>query len=215
MGYSRLAFNNFQELIGRYPNSAYAPDAALRMRYIYNQFAEHEMDVARWYIKRKAYVASANRAKWVFQYYPQSQAIPEAIATLAYSYDRLGMKDTANQYRQLLQLNYPQLLDNNGNVRLENTRTGSNWLNKATLGILGQSSTNTNLKQQTNTNIATKPQVIQNVQQAAALRLPQTTAVNSSTRGDSTTDDLTRQRDLNIGLALPTDSDTSNPNSAK
>lgn len=72
MGYSRIAFNNFQQLINRFPNSAYAPDAALRMRYIYNQLAESEMDVARWYIKRKAYVAAANRAKWVFQYYPQS-----------------------------------------------------------------------------------------------------------------------------------------------
>lgn len=214
MGYSRLAFSNFQELIARYPNSAYAPDAALRMRYIYNQFAEHEMDVARWYIKRKAYVASANRAKWVFQYYPQSQAIPEAIATMAYSYDKLGMKDTANQYRQLLQLNYPQLLDNNGNVKIDNARTGSNWLNKATLGILGQSSTNTNLKQQTNANIATKPQVIQTVQQAAALRLPKATATDNTT-SDSATDDLMRPRDLNIGLGLPADIDTSSPNSAK
>lgn len=140
MGYSRIAFNNFQQLINRFPNSAYAPDAALRMRYIYNQLSESEMDVARWYIKRKAYVAAANRAKWVFQYYPQSEAIPESIATIAYSYDKLGMTDTANQYKQLLRINYPGLIDARGNVKLDNTRTGSNWLNKATLGVLGQSS---------------------------------------------------------------------------
>lgn len=65
MGYSRIAFNNFQQLISRYPNSAYAPDAALRMRYIYNQLAENEMQAARWYVKRKFHVAAANRAKWV------------------------------------------------------------------------------------------------------------------------------------------------------
>lgn len=207
MGYSRLAFNNFQELIARYPNSAYAPDSALRMRYIYNQSAEHEMDVARWYIKRKAYVAAANRAKWVFQYYPQSQAVPEAIATMAYSYDKLGMKDTASQYRQLLQINYPQLLDNKGNVKIDNARTGSNWLNKVTLGVLGQSTTNNHLNQKIPTDIATKPQVIQSIQQVTALRLPvQTSQTNENLDG------LPTNQDVNIGLGLPADIDTPTPN---
>ena len=50
------------------------------------------------------------------------------------------MTDTANQYKQLLRINYPGLIDARGNVKLDNTRTGSNWLNKATLGVLGQSS---------------------------------------------------------------------------
>jgi len=181
MGYSRIAFNNFQQLINRFPNSAYAPDAALRMRYIYNQLSESEMDVARWYIKRKAYVAAANRAKWVFQYYPQSEAIPESIATIAYSYDKLGMTDTANQYKQLLRINYPGLIDARGNVKLDNTRTGSNWLNKATLGVLGQSSQNAavqGIAQQSGQYSGnTKPQVIQtSIQQAAQcacqVRLP-------------------------------------------
>lgn len=208
MGYARLAFSNFQELVSRYPNSAYAPDAAMRMRYIYNQSAEHEMEISRWYIKRKAYVAAANRAKWVFQYYPQSPAIPEAIATMAYSYDKLGMKDTADQYRQLLKINYPQLLDARGNVVLDNARTGSNWLNKMTLGVLGQSSSNTKLSQQVNGDIATKPQVIQNIQQLAAMRLP---PVNTSEQSGS--NDMMRNRDVNIGLGLPANIDSSSPNS--
>lgn len=214
LGYTKLAFNNFQELLARYPNSAYVPDAALRMRFIYNQFAESEMDTARWYIKRKAYVAAVNRAKWVFQYYPQSQAVPEAIATLAYSYDKLGMKDTANQYRQILALNYPQLLDNKGNVKIDNARTGSNWLNKITLGILGQSATNTNLTQKVPTNIATKPQVIQSIQQATALRLP--TGSPSTTTTDSNPNSLNTGtmggRDINVGLGLPANVDTATPN---
>ncbi|OBX62647.1 transporter [Moraxella osloensis] len=203
MSYSRIAFNNFQQLINRFPNSAYAPDAALRMRYIYNQLAESEMDVARWYIKRKAYVAAANRAKWVFQYYPQSEAIPESIATIAYSYDKLGMTDTANQYKQLLRINYPALIDARGNVKLDNTRTGSNWLNKATLGVLGQSSKNAavqGLAQQSGQYSGnTKPQVIQtSIQQAAAMRLPSP----ATTANDET---ATRPRDTTIGLGLPPD----------
>lgn len=204
MGYSRLAFANFKELIARYPNSAYTPDAALRMRYIYNQFAEHEMNAARWYIKREAYLAAANRAKWVFQYFPQSEAIPEAIATLAYSYNKLGMKDTAQQYRQLLSINYPQLLDKNGNVHLDAARTGSNWLNKVTLGVLGQSQTNRSLTQNTQYQGATKPQVIQMVQQAAGLTLPR-----SSASGDDTNLVAPDARSVNIGLGLP--KDTANP----
>ncbi|ELA08262.1 DNA uptake lipoprotein-like protein [Moraxella macacae 0408225] len=149
VGYYRLAFNDFQELVSKYPNSAYAPDSALRMRYLYNQFAENEMEAARWYIKRKAYLASANRAKWVFQYYPQSLSTPEAIATLAYSYEKLGLIDTANQYKQLLKLNYPDLLAADGSVRLENTHTARNWLNKATLGLLGTSSDSVAINQDT------------------------------------------------------------------
>ena len=199
MGYSRIAFNNFQQLISRYPNSAYAPDAALRMRYIYNQLAENEMQAARWYVKRKAYVAAANRAKWVFQYYPQSEAIPESIATLAYSYDILGMADTATQYKQLLRINYPELLDNRGEVRIANARTASDWLNKATLGILGRSASNSKINQNNQYQGNTKPQVIQgSVQQASNLRLP---AANANAMDNI----MPRARDVNIGLGLPPD----------
>lgn len=200
MGYSRIAFNDFQQLINRYPNSAYAPDAALRMRYIYNQLAESEMDVARWYIKRKAYVAAANRAKWVFQYFPQSEAIPESIATMAYSYDQLGMTDTANQYKQLLTINYPGLIDGRGHVKLDNTRTQSNWLNKATLGVLGRSAKNVTTQQSGQYQGNTKPQVIQTaIQQAATMRLP----TPATTANDDTL--IQKPRDTNIGLALPPD----------
>ncbi|WP_164172240.1 outer membrane protein assembly factor BamD, partial [Streptococcus pneumoniae] len=68
-----------------YPDSPYVTDAAQRMIAIYNDFAEHELVAARWYVKRDAMVAAANRAKWVFQYYPQSTGVPEAIAILAHT----------------------------------------------------------------------------------------------------------------------------------
>lgn len=137
----RLAFNDFHALVSNFPNSPYAPDAAQRMIALYNDFAEHEMTAARWYIKRDAYLAAANRAKWVFQHYPQSEAVPEAIAILAYSYDKLGMTDTAKQYKTLLQINYPQYLVN-GTVRLPN-QGASSWgertLSMISFGKLGRS----------------------------------------------------------------------------
>lgn len=116
--YLRLAFRDFETLLNNYPNSVYAADAAQRMVAIYNDFAENEMVAARWYLKRDAMVAAANRAKWVFQYYPQSTAVPEAIAILAHANEALGLKDTANQYKTLLQINYPQYLNQDGSVRL-------------------------------------------------------------------------------------------------
>ncbi len=141
LAYYRLAFGAFAELIAKYPNSVYAPDAAQRMTFIYNQLARHEIHVARWYVKRKAYVASARRAKWVFQHYPRSESIPEAIATLAYSYQQLGKNELANKYKQLLQINYPNWLAENGDVKLGKKKgTASSLLNKVTLGKFGRAS---------------------------------------------------------------------------
>lgn len=139
--YLRLAFDDFRNLIARFPNSVYAPDAAQRMTALYNDFAEHELVAARWYIKRDAYVAAANRAKWAFQYYPQSSAVPEAIAILAHSNEKLGLTDTANQYKTLLHINYPQYLTANNKVILPSAdklglaKRTSNAFNKG-LGVV-------------------------------------------------------------------------------
>lgn len=137
--YLRLAFASFSKLIKHYPNSPYAADAVLRMTDIYNQFAHHEMVAAYWYVKQGAYLAAANRAKWVFQYYPRSLATPEAIAVLAYSYDKLGMTDTAAQYKNLLSLNYPQYLSGNRVLlpQAQSTRL-QKTLNTLSFGKLGK-----------------------------------------------------------------------------
>lgn len=192
--YYRLAFANFQELIGKYPNSPYSPDAAQRMIFIYNQFAENEMAAANWYIEREAYVAAANRAKWVFQYYPLSESVPDAIATLAYSHEKLGLTDLANDYKRLLQLNYPDMLGSNGSIKL-NPKRDRTWLNKITFGKLGRSK-NTTTGQAIDYTGPTKPQVIQN---AAQLQLA---PVNNS---QSLSDAVAPRngRGVNVGLGLP------------
>lgn len=198
--YYRLAFSNFQELLAKFPNSSYAPDAAQRMTYIYNQFAESELSAARWYIKREAYVAAANRAKWVFQYYPQSQQIPEAIAILAYSNEQLGLNDLAQQYKTLLQINYPDWLTSDGRVRISNSRSG-NLLNKITYGKLGRSDKRSDAATAQNSQYsgATKQQVIH---QAAQLRLPSDNAAISDQNLPTIN---TNRRGVNLGLGLPED----------
>ena len=199
--YFRLAFANFQELINKYPNSPYTPDAAQRMTFIYNQFAESEMSAARWYIEREAYVAAANRAKWVFQYYPLSESIPEAIAVLAYSYDKLGMTDLANEYKTLLQINYPTWLTRDGRVKLSTKRDRS-WFNKLTFGQLGRSGMKDTSVATGEYNGATKTQIVRNAQQ---LRLPanNTANTNIAPSSASTSSAPTRNRGINIGLGLP------------
>jgi len=138
-GYLRAAFDDFRDLIAKYPQSAYAPDAAQRMRFITNQFAEGEMNVARYNIERKAYLAAAERARWVFEYYQQTPQVPEAIATLVYSYQKLGMNDLATQYLNLLKENYPNLVHDNS-VNLAEARGEASWVNRMTLGLVGQRS---------------------------------------------------------------------------
>lgn len=162
----RLAFTNFAQLINKFPNSKYAPDAAKRMTYIYNQLAEHELNVARWYVKREAYLAAARRAKWVFQYFPQSTSVPESIATLAYANKKLGLNDLADQYTELLKINYPKWLTSNGDVNLSAAKKAS-ILNALSFGKLGRVDDDSVYNNSYST--ATKTQLIRN---ATQLNLP-------------------------------------------
>lgn len=195
--YLRLAFANFQELINKYPNSPYAPDAAQRMLFIYNQFAESELTAANWYIKRDAYVAAVNRAKWTFQYYPLSESVPEAVAILAYSHEQLGLTDLANEYKTLLRINYPNWLTADGRVKL-NTKADRTWLNKLTFGQLGRSTMADATLAEGQYTGATKTQIIYD---AAQLTLP---APNTNSPASRAT--LAPARgNVNVGLGLPED----------
>ena len=194
--YLRIAFANFQELINKYPNSPYAPDAAQRMTFIYNQFAESEMTAANWYIEREAYVAAVNRAKWVFQYYPLSESVPDAIAVLAYSHEKLGLNDLAKEYKTLLQINYPNLLTADGRVKL-NTKRERNLLNKLTFGQLSRFNKDTSVVEG-NYNGATKTQVIRN---ASQLSLPSDNAAPAANTPLNTSP--VRSNGVNVGLGLP------------
>lgn len=197
--YLRIAFANFQELINKYPNSPYAPDAAQRMTFIYNQFAESEMSAANWYIEREAYVAAVNRAKWVFQYYPLSESIPDALAVLAYSHDKLGLTDLADEYKTLLQINYPDMLTSNGSVKLSTKRDRS-WLNKVTFGKLGRSNTTDNSVATGEYNGATKTQMIRNANQ---LRLPSDNGISAARATTANTTTASGNNGINVGLGLP------------
>ena len=196
--YLRIAFANFQELINKYPNSPYAPDAAQRMTFIYNQFAESEMSAANWYVEREAYVAAVNRAKWVFQYYPLSESVPDALAVLAYSHEKLGLNDLANEYKTLLQINYPNMLSADGRVKL-NTKRERTLFNKLTFGQLNRFNKDTSVATG-NYSGATKTQVIRNANQ---LRLPSDNAAAANTNAPLNMSPKRANSGINVGLGLP------------
>lgn len=101
-GQARIAFDDFRQMISRYPNSPYVADARQRMIYLRNQLAEAELHVARYYETRGALVAVVNRARWVVENYPESAAVPEALQLLVKNYKALGMNDLASQAEGLL-----------------------------------------------------------------------------------------------------------------
>ena len=138
VSYLKVAYQSFVDFIRRYPSSTYAVDAAQRMKFIGQELAESEMNAARFNIKRKAWIAAIERSQWVVEHYPQTPQIPEALATLAYSYGKLGDQTTAKQYIDLLQLNYPKLVKSDGSVNLRAARHDGSWVNRATLGVLGR-----------------------------------------------------------------------------
>lgn len=104
---ARDAYAAFKQMVDRFPESAYAPDARLRMDFIVNSLARHEVAVARYYYNRGAYMAAANRAQQVVTEYPQTPATEDALALMVRSYDRLRLDDLRDGARRVLQLNFP------------------------------------------------------------------------------------------------------------
>lgn len=104
---ARDSFNAFRELVARFPNSKYTPDAAARMSYLINALASNEVHVARYYARRGAHVAAINRAQTALQQYPQAPVTEEALAIMVKSYDALGLNDLRDDTRRVLSKNYP------------------------------------------------------------------------------------------------------------
>jgi len=105
---SKDAYESFKQLIERFPNSKYAPDARLRMNYIVNSLAAGEVHVARYYLRRGAYVAAANRAQTAVTEYRNSPAIEEALYIMVQSYDKLGLTQLRDDASRILKQNFPE-----------------------------------------------------------------------------------------------------------
>jgi outer membrane protein assembly factor BamD len=123
----RDSFATFKNLVNRYPNSRYVKDATQRMVYLTNSLSEHEIFVARYYMKRKAYVAAVNRAKHVIEYYPQTKKVEEALVIMVSAYDLMKLQDLRDDTLRILEKNYPESAFLNPNAPKEKRQWWKFW----------------------------------------------------------------------------------------
>ncbi len=107
-GSAQFALQDFTKLINRYPTSEYSEDASQRIVYLRNRLAQHEVNVAHFYLRRGAYIAALNRGKYVIENYQRTPAMPEALALTARAYKILGLQDLSDDAIRVLEINYPQ-----------------------------------------------------------------------------------------------------------
>jgi outer membrane protein assembly factor BamD len=99
------AFNDFDKLVHRYPDSKYSADARQRMLYLRNNIAKYQIHIAEYYMRRGAYLAAANRANRVVTQFQRTDAMKRALEIMIDAYTRLGMTDLADDARRVLTLN--------------------------------------------------------------------------------------------------------------
>lgn len=104
---SRDAFNDFKIILEKFPQSKYAADARQRMIGIKSRLAKYELAVARYYLKREAYVSAANRGKYIVEYFSPSPETEQALEIMVLCYDELGLDDLRVNAKQVLAANYP------------------------------------------------------------------------------------------------------------
>jgi outer membrane protein assembly factor BamD len=101
------AHDNFTELLEKYPDTQYRDDSLQRMLSLRNTLAKHEIHVARYYMKRKAYIAAIRRSMFVLENYPSSTSVPIALNILQKTYGKLNLHELADDIKRVYALNYP------------------------------------------------------------------------------------------------------------
>ena len=142
-GQARQSFSEFSELLSRYPDSKYAPDARQRMVALRNRLAVYEIHAANYYMTRKAYVAATNRGRYVVENLQKTPAVPEALAIMVEGYQRMGLTKPADEALEVLRLNHPdsKALNESGEFVGYHSfgDTDPSLLNTVTFGLLGDS----------------------------------------------------------------------------
>jgi outer membrane protein assembly factor BamD len=101
------AMNALREVVTRFPDSAYARDAKLKIDLCVDHLAGKEMEVGRFYQKQHLYEAAIGRYQRVVDDFQTTNHVPEALARLTEVYLSLGLKDQARKTAAVLGYNYP------------------------------------------------------------------------------------------------------------
>lgn len=141
MGAARESLVDFGTLLNRYPDSQYADEARARMIHLRNMLANHEIHVGRYYLKRKAFIAAANRGRYVVENYPTTPSVPDGLAIMVQAYQQLGLTELAEQSQQILSSNAPSYKglgeQTSFSVQEGEIKTKRSWLNRFSFGMLG------------------------------------------------------------------------------
>ncbi|WP_193072168.1 outer membrane protein assembly factor BamD [Pseudomonas sp. FME51] len=138
-GAARDSFNEFAQLVSRYPDSRYAPDARQRMVYLRNLLAAYDAHVGHYYLKRGAYVAAVNRGRYIVENFQQTPSVGDGLALMVEGYQRLAMDELANNALLTLQTNYPEhpsLEDGEFQHHVEPAQKDTGWVESMTVGLL-------------------------------------------------------------------------------
>ncbi len=145
-GAARESIADFALLLSRFPDSQYADDAQARLIYLRNLLAAYEIHVARYYIKRQAFIAASNRGRYVIEHFQQTPAVPDGLAVMVESYRQLGLDQLADQTLSILSMNYPDYpaLGKDGSFDIARSSVGTkgSLLNRVTFGLLGKADIN-------------------------------------------------------------------------
>ena len=118
------AFNDFSELIRRFPDSRFVPDARQRMVFLRNNLAAYELIVAEYYLRREAYIAAANRARYTLEVFPNTPQTPGALIVLHKAYSELNLPELANGSMAVLALNFPD------NYYVQGRKKKRSWIDR-------------------------------------------------------------------------------------
>ena len=135
----QTAFAEFAQLLARFPDSAYAPDARQRMVHMRNMLARNEIHVANYYFRRGAYMAALNRGKYVVEHMQQTPSVADGLAIMGQAYLLLGLNDLAEDSIAVLCENYPDHPNLTPGCGFDSVYTMDglqrSWINRATLGL--------------------------------------------------------------------------------
>jgi outer membrane protein assembly factor BamD len=134
---SRRAIEAMEEVVQRWPESEYVDDARTKIRFARDQLAGKEMQVGRYYLERREYIAAAKRFRYVVENYSNTRHVEEALARLTETYYAMGLTSEAQTAAAVLGQNYPDsqwykdsyaLLQTGG---LQPRENAGSWISKA------------------------------------------------------------------------------------
>ena len=101
-----LSKEKFEYIINNFPTTDFALDSKYKLNLIQDVLASKEMHIARYYLKRKKWVAAINRYKTILSDYQTTVYVEEALHRLVETYYKIGLIDEAEKYASVLGYNY-------------------------------------------------------------------------------------------------------------